>query len=105
MGSFLLYAGWGLRTCNMPSVHSITTGSVLNKQVSCADKTWGKPWSKISSAMKVYAIADINHGWVTYVTIVGCLLRDLFPDPDSILFLMGTEQGQFVGELNTLLLE
>ena len=33
------------------------------------------------------------------------LLQNLFPDPDSILFLMGTDQAQFVGELNTLLLE
>ena len=37
--------------------------------------------------------------------IVGCLLRYLFPQPDSILYLTGTDQGQFVGEFNTLHLE
>ena len=59
LGSLLLHAGWGLRTCNMPSVHTITTGSVLNKVVSSADKSWGKPWEEISSSLMVYAIGDI----------------------------------------------
>ena len=27
------------------------------------------------------------------------------PEPDSILYLTGDDQGQFVGEFNTLLLE
>ena len=33
------------------------------------------------------------------------LLQDLFPDPESTLFLTGVEQEQFVAELNNMLLE
>lgn len=36
---------------------------------------------------------------------MGYILRDLFPEPDSILFLMGINQKQFMEELNTLILE
>lgn len=89
----------------MPSLNTITTGSELNKVVSCVDESWGKPWEEISSSLRMYAIGDIKHGWITYLVVVGCLLWNLFLDPDSILYLTGTNQRQFVGELNTLLLE
>ena len=105
LSSLLLYAGWALPSCNMPAAHSIVTGSILNKQVYQADDKWGQPWDEISEAMRVYAVADIKYGWLVWVSVVGCLLRDLFLDPESVLFLTGVEQKEFVAKLNTLLLE
>ena len=35
---------------------------------------------------------------------VGCILRDLFPDPNAILFLTRVNQKEFVAEFNALLL-
>ena len=40
-----------------------------------------------------------------YTTIVGCLLRDLFPDPEAALYLTGVTQREFVAEFNALLME
>ena len=53
LGSLLVIGGWELKTCSMPSVHTITSGCVLNKQVSCADASWGKTWLKISRELRV----------------------------------------------------
>ena len=36
---------------------------------------------------------------------VGCILRDLFPDPNLILFLTRVNQEEFVAEFNALLQE
>ena len=44
----------------------VMTGCVLNKQVSRTYATWGKPWRTISWALRVYAITDIKHDWITY---------------------------------------
>ena len=108
LGSLCLYAGWGFSTVNMPAAHcmlTVVTGSLLNKLVSEADDEWGKPWEAISELMRVYAIADVKHGHVLWNTLVGCIIRDLFPDPEAALYLTGTDQREFVAEFNTLLVE
>lgn len=90
LGSLLLDAGWGLRMVNMPSVHTVMTGSILNKVVSQADGMWGKRWEEITPPS--VHVGDIEHGWLTWTMVVGCLLRDLFPEPDSMsqcLFVAG----------------
>ena len=48
----------------MPSTYSIMCGSMLNKDILYADELWGKEWSKISSALQVYALGDLKHGWM-----------------------------------------
>ena len=53
----------------------------------------------------MYAIADLKHGWLTWVIAVGCILRDLFPDPDAILFLTHVNQKEFVAEFNAIIQE
>ena len=87
LGSLMLLEGWAMPTCNMPACHALMTGSILNKHVSRADDQWGQKWSQIPDAMQMYAITDLKHGWLTWVIAVGCMLRDLFPDPDAKLFL------------------
>lgn len=63
------------------------------------------PWSKISRALRVYAVTDVKHGWITYKTSVGCLLSDLFQEPDANLHLTRVTQKQFVSAFNRLGLE
>lgn len=48
---------------------------------------------------------DIKHCWMVYTTIMGCLLQELFPEPNAILYLMIMDQQQFVAEFNKLILE
>ena len=105
LGSLCLYAGLGYLTVNMPSAHCIVTGSILNKIVSEADDEWGKPWNEISEPMKVYAIAIIKRGRVISDVLVGCTLRDTFPDPKAPLYFTRATQREFVAEFNTLLVE
>ena len=104
-GSLMLLAGWAMPTCNMPACHALITESILNKQVSRADDRWGQEWSQIPDAMRMYALADLKHGWITWTTTVACILRDLFPDPDSVLFLTRATQKDFVAEFNTIIQE
>ena len=51
------------------------------------------------------AITDLKHGWLTRCIAVGCILRDLFPDTDAVLFLTGITQREFVAKFNALLQE
>ena len=51
----------------------------------------------------MYAITDLKHGWLTWCIAVGCILRDLFPDPDAVLFLTLVTQKEFVAEFNALI--
>ena len=105
LGSFCLYAGWGYPTVNMPSAHCMITGSILNKLVSEADNEWGKLWEKISKPMHVYTTAEVKHGGIVWDVLVGCVLRDIFPEPMAVLYLTGATQREFVAEFNTFLVE
>ena len=42
---------------------------------------------------------------MVYTTIMGCLLQELFPETNAILYLMIMDQQQFVAEFNKLILE
>ena len=55
--------------------------------------------------MKIFAITDLKHGWLPWCIAVGCVLRDLFPDPDAVLFLTHVTQKEFEAEFNALLQE
>ena len=90
---------------NMLAAHAIVCGSVLNKTVSCADENWGKRWEELAESLRVYALGEMKHGWLVWVTVLGCLLRDLFPDPESALYITGTTQAEFVQGLSALVLE
>ena len=55
--------------------------------------------------MKMYALADLKYGWITWIITVGCILRNLFPDPDAFLFLTRLTQKDFVAEFNAIIQE
>ena len=105
LGSLMLFAGWGLRTVNMPATHAIVCGSVLNKTVSCADERWGVKWDDLAKSLRVYALGDIKHCWIIWSCVLGCLLRDIFPDPEAALYLTGTTQAEFVQGFSVFVLE
>ena len=60
---------------------------------------------QIPDSLKVYALADVKHGWVLYTTIAGCLLRDLVPDPEAVLYQTWVTQREFIADFNALLME
>ena len=73
--------------------------------MSGADNLWGRRWRQLTETLRVYALADIKLGWLVWCITVGCILRDMFPDPDSILFLTRVTQRDFMAEFNAFLQE
>ena len=61
--------------------------------------------SKIPESMQMSAVTNLKHGWLTWCIVVGCILHDLFPDPDAILFLTRVTQKEFMAEFNALIQE
>ena len=47
----------------------------------------------------------MKHGWKVWACVLGCLLRDLFPGPEAVLYLTGTTQAEFVQEFSVFILE
>ena len=74
----------------MPATHAIVCGSVLNKTVSCADERWGVRWEELAESLRVYALGGVKHRWIVWASVLGCLLRDMFPEPDAALYLTRT---------------
>ena len=56
LGSLLVLSGWGAVNANMPVIHALVVGTILNKISSCGDGTWGLPWDKIAPSLQVYCI-------------------------------------------------
>ena len=84
-------------TVNMPAAHCMVMGSILNKLVSEADDEW----EKISKPMQVYALAGEKHGRIVWDVLVGCILWDIFPEPEAVLYLTEATQREFVAEFDT----
>ena len=87
------------------ATHATVYGSVLNRTVSCADENWGTRWEELAESLRVYALGDVKHSWLLWVTVLGCLSRDLFPDQESALYITCATQAEFVQGLNALVLE
>ena len=83
----------GNETVNMPATHAVVTGSVLKKMVSRADERWRMKWDDLAESIRCYALGDVKHGHLVWTTVLRCLLRDLFPDPESVLYLTGLNQA------------
>ena len=65
---------------------------VLNKCISTADNKWGYCWSDILKVLQVYGLGDLKFGHLTFIVLMGILVRDLFPDPDIVCqFLNGNQ--------------
>ena len=95
LGSLLVLSGWRAINANMPVIHALVVGTILNKISSCGDGTWGLPWDQIDPALQVYCIGDVKHGHIVYNTIISILLRDLFPDPEAVCYATNTSQRRF----------
>ena len=59
----------------------------------------------LAESIRCYALGNVKHGHLVWTTVLGCLLRDLFPDPESALYLTGLDQAEFVQGFSTFILE
>ena len=62
-------------------------------------------WDDLAESIRVYALGDVKHGYLIWICVLGCLLRDLFPDPESVLYLTGLNQAEFVQGFSGFILE
>ena len=85
-------AGFKLRSRNMTALGVQVVGIVLNKNVSTGDDLWGLPWAELPPSLQVYGIGDIQFEYICYSVLAGIMMRDLFPDPEIICKILGTEQ-------------
>ena len=79
-------AGWSLKDTGATVLGVQVTGVTMNKLVSTGDGLWSDTWDRIPDPLKVYALGDLKMGHMCYVTLMSILLRDLFPDPDILLY-------------------
>jgi hypothetical protein len=94
--SLAVLAGWQLHTTHMTAMSLIVTGGTLNKCCSKAGGLWGIRYDKLPLAFKVYAVADLKFGYMTYAILVSMLLRQMFPDPDICCKLSKVSQVEYV---------
>ena len=95
LGALAVLLGWTLPT-NMPVLAAVTSGLVLNKMVSEGDRLWGSRWEQIAPSLQVYALGDLLMGYVTYVVLFSILIRDFFPDRDSVALLGKCTEFPFI---------
>ena len=77
-------AGFKLRARNMTALGVQIVGTVFNKNVSTGDYLWGLPWVELPPSLQVYGIGDIRFGYICYSVLAGIMIRDLFPEPESV---------------------
>ena len=77
-------AGFQLRARNMTALGVQVLGMVLNKNVSTGDDLWGLPWLELPPSLQVYGIGDIQFGYICYSVLVGIIMRDWFPETNSV---------------------
>ena len=86
VSSIALVAGYAMQSRNMNAVAMQILGVVMNKMCSTADNLWGVRWRDIPDSLKVYAIADLKIGHLSYCVLASIILRDYVPDPEIFLF-------------------
>ena len=74
-------AGYRLNRSNMFTTHIVTTGTLLNKVVSCADGLWALPMDKLPTEFKIYLYGDVKFGFINSLVYMTLLLHNMFPDP------------------------
>ena len=83
-------AGFKLRARNMTALGVQVIGTVLNKNVSTGDDLWGLHW--VEPSLQVYGIGDIRLGYICYSILAGIMMRVLFPEPEKVCKILGSEQ-------------
>ena len=59
-------------------------GTILNTCVSEGDGTWGIGWKFIDKPLRVLIIGNVKIAYGVLTILMGFLLRNIFPDPDTI---------------------
>ena len=92
LGVLAILAGWELYSKEMTTMGVQVCGTILNKCCSTGDGKWAWQWAKIPTALRVYALGDLRFGHMTYITLAGILIADLFPDPEICCKFLGMFQ-------------
>ena len=92
LGVLATLAGWELYSKDMTTMGVQVCGTILNKCCSTGDGKWAWQWAKIPAALRVYALGDLRFGHMTYITLAGILMADLFPDPEICCKFLGVFQ-------------
>jgi hypothetical protein len=89
-------AGYKFRKSDMFVTNLLVNGSLLNKNVSCADGRWAQALADLPDAFQIYLIGDVRYGYITSMVLLSILIRDLFPDPEVVCFTLEISQIEWV---------
>mgnify|MGYP001376925844 CR=1 FL=1 len=96
MNALCLAAGYRLNRSNMFTHNLIATGGVLNKEASCADGYWCWPVEKLHTALATYLVGDIRFGYTNSIIYLTLMLRNIFPDPYILCYMLELDQYRAV---------
>lgn len=88
--------GYRLQATNMAALSMGILGGLLDKISSRADGLWCVPWDKLPQEFKIYAIGDVKFGHMAFIVLSSILIRDVFPDPESLCYVADTSQHSMV---------
>ena len=104
IGVLALLAGWNVPDTSLFVLHLVTTGCMLNKEVSLGDHTWHLKYGRIQPSLKVYIIGDIRASYLATAVLLSILVRDMFPDPDAICSTLSVHQKDAFSWLTDMIL-
>ena len=96
-------AGYRLKRSNMFTTHIATTGTLLNKIVSCADGMWALPIGQLPEEFLIYLIGDVKFGYINSIVFMSLLLHNIFPDPHILCYTLEIDQKNAVAWFSHLI--
>ena len=88
--------GYEFQSRSMTPMAAQVCGLLMNKMVSTADSKWAYPWNEIPESLRIYALADLQFGYMTYTILTGIIIADLCPDPEIVCYQLQVYQLEAV---------
>ena len=104
LGALAVAAGCKMDDFSLFSLRVICTGMPFPTISNSMDQGWAKDYQELTNDFLHYLISKVKILFETYLTLMGLLLRNVFPDPDIVVTATEMTQisfiswfGEFVG--------
>ena len=82
--SLALTLGYNFEKLSLFTLNLLFTGSIINKEISTGDQGFWKSWRRTPKVFRNHFVSIVRAPHIVYVVMMGCLVRNLFPDPATI---------------------